>query len=1583
MNSTKLLNVFSTFFKRGKNRQLIFFTVFSVVMWTILLGISLMFNIKDSRENIFQTVYILAETSQEKDNLFRRWGVHHGGVYVPVTDKTKPNPFLTNIPERDITTPSGKLLTLINPAFMMRQFNEFEKDAPKALSYFTSLNPLRPENAPDKWERKALEIFETGNTEFSGIDTIDGLEYYRLMRPLVTETSCLKCHAHQGYVKGDIRGGIGMAIPMKPYKTILKGTIQRLSFLHLIVWILGLSGVVFGYISLTKSDKKKSIAEAALIQLNKDLEHRVKERSDELEKTEKRFRSLIEKGKDIITLLDKTGKIKYTSPSNKTCLGYSNEEYIGTDSFGYIHPQDLEKINRHYANILTKPGKYVQTEFRIRHKDGTYIWFEAEGTNRLDDPSLESLVSISRDITVRKKAEEEIKNANRVYAVLSNINKAIVKVKDRQSLFNETCRVSVEDGNFKMSWIAIADQQTNKIISQASAGFTEDYINNVHIDLNDEKGRQSPIGQVITTGVHYLANDIANNPDMNLWRENALRLGYKSSAAFPIKVSDKTIGAYLLYSDEAFFFDEKEVELLDSLAMDISFAIEFIETETKRNLIEKQRSELSDRFTKIAKQIPVVIYQYCLRPDGSSYFPYSSEGIFKIYGVTPEEVIENADPVFKVLHPDDLERVGKKINESAKNLKPWNDQYRVNLPSGKTIWVEGDAIPQKLKDGSILWHGYINNITKRKRSEQIQKVLYNISIAAISSDNLKKLLGRIKEEIGIIIDTGNFYVALYDKKDETLSLPYFSDEKDEFRTVPAGKTLSQYVIDTKKSLLANIGLKEKLVREGKVEHFGTLSKIWLGVPLKIADDVIGVLAVQNYDNEFAYDESDMKMLEFISDQISQSIQRKRAEDEIASLQKYNRGLIEASIDPWIIFNTKGIITDVNTATEKAVGLSRAELLNTPFADYFTDNKKAQAGAGQVFEKGKVKDYELVLIAKDKTETEVSYNATVYTNQNGDIVGAFAAARDITKHKNIEGQIRDLNANLELKVKERTVELEKLNKNLFDENIERKRAEEAAYQSEKIRSLQFNNSPIGMLLCRMDGSFVDINPACTNIIGRTVEESLKLTYWDLTPQKYEQQEGEQLKSLEETGRYGPYIKEYIHKNGHLVPVELSGLILEINNERFIWSSVQDITKRLKAENEIKTAKLEAEQANLAKSEFLSRMSHELRTPMNSILGFAQLMGMGQLNPPQKRGVDHIMKSGKHLLDLINEVLDLSRIEAGKLKLMNVPVKLSSIITETLDIVQNLASGKNISIGFVQTKVSMYYVLADNQKLKQILINLVNNAIKYNHDGGSVSIECSESLVPGSKLTRNPKPETPNSEPETMNSEPGTPNPEPETHIRINIKDTGKGISPESVEKLFTPFQRIGAELSEVEGTGLGLTVAKKLVEAMHGTIGVESTVGVGSTFWVELPQTKSQTEIIEKGENLGKSKTPEKEKKGLVLYIEDNASNIELIEQILETYNPEIVLVTETFGKRAVKHANDYKPDLIFLDLDLPDLHGSKVFERLQADDNVKDIPVVIVSADALTKQIDKLIKQGAKDYLTKPIDVVQFLKVVEEYLGGK
>ncbi|MBT6763384.1 MAG: response regulator, partial [Prolixibacteraceae bacterium] len=390
--------------------------------------------------------------------------------------------------------------------------------------------------------------------------------------------------------------------------------------------------------------------------------------------------------------------------------------------------------------------------------------------------------------------------------------------------------------------------------------------------------------------------------------------------------------------------------------------------------------------------------------------------------------------------------------------------------------------------------------------------------------------------------------------------------------------------------------------------------------------------------------------------------------------------------------------------------------------------------------------------------------------------------------------------------------------------------------------------------------------------------------------------------------------------------------------------------------------------------------------NAILGFAQLLNMGELARGQKRGVDHIMKSGKHLLNLINEVLDLSKIEAGKLSLLLEPVKLGTIIPETLDIVQNLALEKNVALKFIESNVNTTHVMADNQKLKQVLINLVNNAIKYNREGGRVVVECSVFRVPGSKL--NPEPETLNSEPgtlnlkpETPNSEPETPNPEPGTQIRINIKDTGKGISPDGIKKLFTPFQRIGAEVSEIEGTGLGLTVAKKLIEAMQGKIGVESKLGLGSNFWIELPQAQSQLKNEEVNSSTWKNETVAAKEKGIILYIEDNESNIELIKQILSEYHPDVALVTEIYGKQAFKHANDYKPNLILLDLDLPDVHGSKVLKQLQAGENIKNIPVVILSADAMTRQINKLLEMGAKDYLTKPIDVVKFLKVVEEFVG--
>jgi PAS domain S-box-containing protein len=397
---------------------------------------------------------------------------------------------------------------------------------------------------------------------------------------------------------------------------------------------------------------------------------------------------------------------------------------------------------------------------------------------------------------------------------------------------------------------------------------------------------------------------------------------------------------------------------------------------------------------------------------------------------------------------------------------------------------------------------------------------------------------------------------------------------------------------------------------------------------------------------------------------------------------------------------------------------------------------------------------------------------------------------------------------------------------------------------------------------------------------------------------------------------------------------------------------DITSRKQSELALIKAKNEAEKANHAKSEFLSRMSHELRTPLNSILGFAQLMEMGVLSPKQKKGVNHILSSGRHLLSLINEVLNISGIEAGKQMLMSEPVQLVGLIHEIIDSIQVAANKRNLTIEFADSPANSLYVLADSVRLKQVLINLINNAIKYNNEGGKVTIVTS--LQPT--------------------------NDHGNTFLRISISDNGNGINPEDISKLFQAFERIGADKTGVEGTGLGLMVVKKLTEAMGGNVGVDSEPGIGSTFWIELPLTRNRKHVTKKSfvsstRGLGKTKQGE-----TILYIEDNHSNIELVEDILASHHPEINLVTSNYGKQTIELARIHKPLLILLDLDLPDIQGDEVLDELLEDTFTKSIPVIIVSANAMPFQVEKLMQAGALDYLTKPLDVIRFLNAIDQYI---
>ena len=397
---------------------------------------------------------------------------------------------------------------------------------------------------------------------------------------------------------------------------------------------------------------------------------------------------------------------------------------------------------------------------------------------------------------------------------------------------------------------------------------------------------------------------------------------------------------------------------------------------------------------------------------------------------------------------------------------------------------------------------------------------------------------------------------------------------------------------------------------------------------------------------------------------------------------------------------------------------------------------------------------------------------------------------------------------------------------------------------------------------------------------------------------------------------------------------------------VASLVQDITKQKDAEMALIQAKTEAEYANSAKSEFLSSMSHELRTPMNAILGFGQLLQLDDtLSGEQKDNAHEIVNAGHHLLDLINEVLDLAKVESGQIELSMEPVEVCQIVEECQSLVTNLARKRNIRIS--HTGLEGAAVRADHMRLKQVLINLLSNAIKYNREGGDVQLE----VVHAGK-----------------------------DHLRIIVRDTGLGIAEERLSELFQPFNRLDAENSDIEGTGIGLTITSRIVEMMGGTIGVQSEMGVGTSFWIDLPLASLPELEHGVAADYAPLEPGEQNAQHTVLYIEDNPANLKLIAQILGR-RKHIHLLTAHTPKIGIELASKRKPELILLDINMPDMDGYQVLKILKADKDLMKIPVIAVTANAMLRDIEYGKAAGFNDYVTKPIDIEKFLKTIDNHLS--
>jgi signal transduction histidine kinase/ActR/RegA family two-component response regulator len=547
-----------------------------------------------------------------------------------------------------------------------------------------------------------------------------------------------------------------------------------------------------------------------------------------------------------------------------------------------------------------------------------------------------------------------------------------------------------------------------------------------------------------------------------------------------------------------------------------------------------------------------------------------------------------------------------------------------------------------------------------------------------------------------------------------------------------------------------------------------------------------------------------------------------------------------------------------------------------------------------------------------------------------------------------------------------------------DNTARKQAEEALLKAGALQSAIFNSANFSSIATDAKGVIQIFNVGAERMLGYTAAEVMnKITPADISdPQELIARAKalsvelatsitpgfEALVFKASRGIEDIYELTYIRKDGSRFGAVVSVTALRDAQDAIIGYLLigTDNTARQRVEEErarldqalqdknaeLESAKFVAEKANLAKSDFLSSMSHELRTPLSAILGFAQLMDSGSPPPTssQKRSIEQILQAGWYLLALINEILDLALIESGKLSLSLEPISLTEVINECQAMIEPQAQKRDIRMVFPRFEIP-YFVKAERTRVKQVLINLLSNAIKYNKVGGAVVVDCTI----------------------------GT-----EGRIRISVKDTGDGLTPDKLLQLFQPFNRLGQETGIEEGTGIGLVVSKRLVELMKGVIGVESRVGEGSVFWIELNLTAELEPAADAPEPtaIARAQVHTGAQLCTVLYVEDNPANLMLVEDLMAR-RPDIRLLTARDGNRGIEIARASRPDVILMDINLPGISGIKAMRILADGTSTSHIPVVALSANAIPRDIETGLEAGFFRYLTKPIKVNEFMDTLD------
>lgn len=879
---------------------------------------------------------------------------------------------------------------------------------------------------------------------------------------------------------------------------------------------------------------------------------------------------------------------------------------------------------------------------------------------------------------------------------------------------------------------------------------------------------------------------------------------------------------------------------------------------------------------------------------------------------------------YKIIHPQYLsatnrylQRVKKEGNTGKLNtvlIAKNGDQVHV---SGSVSWKPGN---DNMGEFRVIFH----DISEQVKAERAQRLYNSISNLTVQSPGLDHLYFNIHRELKKVMEADNFYIALTDDKKE-VSFPYYvEDQENFFSSEPdfeSEKDLVDYVIASNKS---HIFFQEdflELITATVIRPRSVIPQIWLGVPLTVNKRVIGLIAVQNFDKKTALNEKDMELLDFVSGQVALAIERKRNEEKLNEQRSRLHAIFESSSHLIWSVNHEFCFTAFNQNFVRVmqshfqvkpqlnmVYNDESQEITKGYLKQFIDKyKRAFGGQASQFE------LELKLGPDHKVWKQVFINPVLL--EDGTIHEVSGIAHDITHRKKSERAL---------------LESEEKFRNIF----------------ESFQDIYFR--------CNIDGTITMISPSVKELTDFETSDVLgkNITNYYL----YDSRTKNLIRKLVKDRSVRNFEATLIRADGELLQCICNvRLIVHANNSVELEGVARDITELKKANMALQKAKDVAEKSLKVKEAFLANMSHEIRTPMNGVISMVDVLAQTELNPQQKDYVETIKSSSETLLSILNDILDLSKIEAGKMKLHRTSVSLHAVLEKLHSLFAQKAISKNISFTYETEEGLPDFILSDETRLLQILSNLTANALKFTPEGGSVSVLVRDLTTKNKQRTA------------------------AEHLFRIEVADSGIGISKEDQRNLFQNFsQADSSSTKKYEGTGLGLSIAKQLVEMMQGEIGVESLVGYGSTFWftfkAKVTDIPPEENKIAPGVPLDIERISPK-----VLLVDDNAVNRKVSGEILKNAGCQVTLAES--GQEAIELVQQFSFDLIFMDIQMPDMDGIDTTRALKALGRENLPPIVAMTAYSMQGDREKFLKAGMDDYLAKPIRAITLLNKVGELLG--